>query len=354
MDPERNARIAVPLAILLMGSLMLLGGSLYITKTLSIFYGIGVGATIESLTYNAPLAPLLQSSAVNLTELHTGIIESYVGFVVALILVGASFLMLLRRYDRGTLGSAKRYSTLHSAFSIVYVLLFYLLYSSYSSFFLNEYMFILYVGMGLCIAVDLYLEYAVRTPAARKAHAKTSFSIDPSKPFSNMVMLQEELFPKMSGYLRIVDKHFNSAALTNFHRVVDNSMTNFTKITILTSSEMLDSSFENNIFDLKNELDSSGIALEIKIMEGKDSTEQHERILMDDRVAYKIPPFNIINKKSEHITKINFDDANKRFGYLYGRAIKLDNYIVKRGRDNDTHLGVGNQNKDKTTGDVPK
>ena len=26
---------------------------------------------------------------------------------------------------------------------------------------------------------------------------------------------------------------------------------------------------------------------------------------VDDQVAYKIPPFNIINKKSEHITKVS-------------------------------------------------
>jgi hypothetical protein len=53
---------------------------------------------------------------------------------------------------------------------------------------------------------------------------------------------------------------------------------------------------------------------------------------MDQRNAYKIPPFNIINKRSEHVIKASFRDADRRFSELLNRAIKLENYQVEKDR----------------------
>jgi hypothetical protein len=137
----------------------------------------------------------------------------------------------------------------------------------------------------------------------------------------------------MSGHLRIIDKHFNSTALANLHRIIEGSVANFTKITILTSGEMLDSDTSGDMVDFRSELSAQGVAFEVRLLGERDAVEQHERIMMDDKLAFKVPPFNIINKRSEHITRISHADARNRFNQLLERSTKLENYMVRRGRD---------------------
>ena len=78
---------------------------------------------------------------------------------------------------------------------------------------------------------------------------------------------------------------------------------------------MLDSSFNKEYKDLKNELEGHGTVLEVKLMNNNDAIQQHERFIFDDVIAYKIPPMNIINKKSEHIVKIGRRDRYKSITY---------------------------------------
>ncbi|MEM3460276.1 MAG: hypothetical protein QXO24_03560, partial [Candidatus Micrarchaeaceae archaeon] len=58
------------------------------------------------------------------------------------------------------------------------------------------------------------------------------------------------------------------------------------------------------------------------------------RIIFDDSKAFKIPPLNIINKKSEHITRLSRSDASRRYEELAKGAISYKNYIIKRARGN--------------------
>ncbi len=325
----------IPIMGLNTGSLMVLAGAVYVLKTLAISYGVGLGGAYQSITSNTTIAPAISQFAANLPALHASILEAYGLFLVGLILVGAAFILFIRRYDK-SMGSRSRYTLLHSAFMLMYIFFLYLILSSFYSYFEVLYMYVLYFGIILSLACDAYFEYEIRQPAAAKgARTRRTISIDPSKPFSNVVEMQDNFFPQMSGHLRIVDKHFNSVALGNLHRIADKSLTNFTKITILTSKEMMDSSFGNDMTDFKNELNEMGVGIEVRLMDDKDTIEQHERFIMDDKIAYKIPPFNIINKRSEHITRINHEEANRRFSQLYGRAIKMENYAVKRARDNN-------------------
>ena len=156
-------------------------------------------------------------------------------------------------------------------------------------------------------------------------------SIDPSTPYSNLVKLKEELFDSLKGEVGIVDKHFNSAAMSNLHRLMPTG-NNIKSLTVITSNEMLDSGFGGNYQDLKNELKNGGMEVEVRIMKGEDSSVQHERFIFDDSVAYKIPPLSIIHKKSEHVVKMSVHDAKKRFEYLYQNSVKFENYSVNQGR----------------------
>ncbi len=155
--------------------------------------------------------------------------------------------------------------------------------------------------------------------------------MDPNTPYANLAKLREQLFSTLSGDIKIVDKHFNSTAIANLHRLISDERGNLISIIVITSNEMLDSSFGDNYNDLKKELNNSNIDFQVKIMNKEDSGAQHERFIMDDRTAFKIPPFSIINKKSEHITKINIREAKKRFDYLFQRSVKYENFIVKEG-----------------------
>ena len=336
---DRGLRNFILLGALCFGSFLLIVGAIYMIKDFAILYGAGVGA-YETANFLLPLihgnstaAQILAQTSAQLTDLHKGILESYITLLVALIIMASAFIMLVRRNDKNN-SAVRRYTMMHLAFTVVYILLFFIVISNFYADFQSVYIYIPYVGMFMCVVLDLYIEYKIRMPAPDAAGPRpmSSMSMDPNKPFSNIVAMQDQLFPAMSGHLRIVDKHFNSVALTNFHRLVDKNMSNFTKVSVLTSKEMMDTSFNSNLTDFKNELSDMGVGIEVKLMDDKDAVDQHERIMMDDRIAYKIPPFNIINKRSEHITKINFADANRRFQQLSSRAIKFENYAVKQAR----------------------
>jgi hypothetical protein len=322
----------IALSISGLSSFLLLAGAIYAIKEFSIFYGIGLGAGLQSSASNSPIVPILQSYLTNISSFHQGILESYLLFMIAFMLIGASFINFIRAYDRDVLSGT--YVVLHTAFTVVYILLLFVILSDFAVYLQSAYLYLVYAGAAGAFLSDTYLVYLSRKPSAKQPHMKHAFSINPSTPFSNVINLQDQLFSQMHGHLRIVDKHFNSIALANLHRLIENSMPNFTKISILTSKEMLDSKFNESVSDFRAELSGPGIGLEIRVMDGTDAMQQHERILMDDKIAYKIPPFNIITKRSEHITKINYSEADRRFSQLLDRSIKMENYAVKKGRDN--------------------
>ncbi len=333
---ERKQRNVLVLIALLAGSMLLVAGSLYMLKELAYLYGWGIGATAaaQQLGVNITSSSSAATLISDITILHDGLYESYALALIALVTMASALILFVRRYDKNQ-NSQSTYSLLHSAFTIFYLLILFILVTNLSTSFKLPYLFVTYIGIILCLGADAYMQYDLRKVtffSRPQQRGKTSVTMDPSKPFSNLIALQE-IFGNMSGELKIVDKHFSSSALENLHRISEKSISNFTKMVILTSKEQLDSGFGAAVVDFKKELNERGTGLEVRFMDDKDAVDQHERFMMDDKMAYKIPPFNIINKRSEHITKINFMESDRRFKYLYGRAISLENYSVKRARD---------------------
>ena len=315
-------------------SLILFAGSLYLTKTFAIFWGSGVGATLQATADKVQPIQTIQPITSNLGLFHIAIVISYVLSVLSLVLTSTSLVLYLRREEEDT-NATRTYGLVHSILTVFYALILLVLVSELSAYLQTSYLYIIYLGIALGIIIDGYIQYDIRS-AAGSQHLLTTehdISMDPATPYTNMLNLQHELFSKMAGHLRVVDKHFNTSALENFHRLLDKDIANFTKITILTSKEMLDTNFSVSVTEFNKELESDGVTSEVRIMDDKDSAEQHERFIMDENTAYKIPPLNIINKKSEHITKIKLSDAKSRFYYLYGRGSKIDNYLVRKGHE---------------------
>jgi hypothetical protein len=246
-------------------------------------------------------------------------------------MLGASFVLYINRGSRQSTESQK-YVTIHSVMVFFYVAMFVLIFDGYPINVFRAYFLMLYAAIATVVAIDGYLEFKAHVePMLKSKEMRT----DPNTPYSNMVRLREEIFSTLGGDIRIVDKHFNSQALSNLHRLLESSLQSIKSIEILTSRDMLDSGFNENYTDFKNELNNRGIALNLMLMGEADSAAQHERFIFDGTRAYKIPPLNIINRKSEHIVSLGQGEAERRFDALTKNAIKYDNYVVRQARDNN-------------------
>jgi hypothetical protein len=290
-------------------------------KEVSELYGAGAGAVLQSRADGAQVANVLQPIGSNLSLFHIGGVISYILSLIAMVLFGSALLMVSRRKEDDA-SHALTYGLLNSTFLAIYAIMLITLLSYFASYLSPSYLLVIYGGIVLGAVANAYLQYELRVRASVYTTGG-SLSINPSKPFTNMINLQDEIFSHMSGHLRVIDKHFNSAGLNNLSRLIDGYTSNFTRITVITSKEMQDSKFSASASEFEKEMGEMGIPTEVRVMDQKDAAEQHERLLMDDSVAYKIPPFNIINKKSEHIIKVKSAEARARFHLLYARAGKI-------------------------------
>ncbi len=305
--------------LLITASMVLLGSGIYSIQFFSTQYGIGAGALITSNAANTAIPTILQYSSSQTNFFYQAILESYLITVLGFILFIMAFVLWLHRQN-GYKRYMRVYVPIHLILTMIYTLLLFVIYSSFDFSSYSGILNITYIAIILSFLFDIYLGYKIYEIGIKKKI--TSINIVPSKPYSNMIKLRDELFSTFSGDIGIVDKHFNSQALENLHRLLGEN-NKIKKITIMTYNEMLDSSFSKEYRDLKNELKNIGIELEVRLMKPEEAAEQHERFIFDSESAYKIPPLNIINKKSEHIVKMSRRDAVKRFEELVFNSTKI-------------------------------
>jgi len=186
-----------------------------------------------------------------------------------------------------------------------------------------------YIGSGIGIAAGIYVLAASGRRQVRKV-AK-DFEVNPETPFTNIQILSSRLMSKLSGDIKILDTHFDAVGLKNLARISSGHTGNYKSISVLTKPERLSNELSSAYYDFKRELENKGIAFELRVMSESDSIGQHERLIMDSAIAYKIPPLNIINKKSEHIVGVNHAEAERRFNELWERATKYENLKEKGG-----------------------
>ncbi len=313
--------------ILVAAALVLLANGIFDVQQFGVQYGLGVGAALESSAYNLSVVQSLQPTVIEVKAVYQAILESFMISGIGIVLFGLSLSLLLRNASMMD-KYLDKYVPVHLVLLFVYLLLLVIMHITF-----GFGLYAAYAALGVCVVVDIYLALDARRSLDRKRESE-SIKIDPTTPYANLVAIRERLFGNLSGEVRIVDKHFNSNAISNLYRLFP-SETKISKVSVITSEEMLDSKFGMNYSDLREELLNRGVEFEVRIMRREDSTEQHERFLFDDSLAYKIPPFNIINKKSEHILSMDHAEARKRFDYLYKGAAKLENFAEKKGRRQD-------------------
>ncbi len=327
------------LLLLVLGSLLILGNAIFTVQIFSIQYGLGAGATIQSTADKMNISSVLSGSASEIQMLYNLIMESYIEVLLAIILFAISLVMWIRRSPKNE-SYKKTYILSHAAITIIYVLLFFIIYSNTPSLFYGLFQYVGYFGIVLVLLSDIYLEYFFRRQHATVSRSRRTLSIDPSTPYTNLINIREQIFKGLTGNVYIVDKHLNSAALSNLNRLFSEENGTTRSINILTSAEMFDSGFNVNYNDLRNEFQNRGITVDVWIMDSKDSSSQHERFIADDNSAFKIPPLNIINRKSEHVVRMKVSDARSRYKYLMRGAIKLENYKLKKSRNDESSPDV--------------
>ncbi len=337
-EAEENTNYKYLLILLGMASVVLSAATIYMMQVLSIGYGTyyGIGSLIRSGTLNGVLSQtnltvlsLKASSA--MSSITTAMREVYIIFLLSLGMLGSSFVLYTARRVRHS-PMVRRYTLLHSVLTILYVALFYIVFSSgFSIDLFGSYFLLVYFAMAVAMAVDAYLEFGVHGYGRKLL--KREIRIEAGTPYTNLVKLREGVFSGLSGNVGIVDKHFNSQAISNLHRLIEGNLANVKRIDVLTTREMFDSRFLENYNDFKKELSNAGVELNFMLMADADSVSQHERFIFDDSRAYKIPPLNIINKKSEHVVSFSVKDARGRFESMARNALKYENYLVRQARE---------------------
>ncbi|MEM3227640.1 MAG: hypothetical protein QXR58_01410 [Candidatus Micrarchaeaceae archaeon] len=180
-----------------------------------------------------------------------------------------------------------------------------------------------YFGAVLGIFSALY-PYIWLTKAApiKRPHA---IEINPETPYTNIALLSNRLMKKLEGEISILDQHFDIQGIENLSRLINGNESRYTGFRILANGERFGKEFGRAYLDFKAELAAKKLNIELRVLQENDATMQHERLIMDGSIAYKIPPLNIINRKSEHIVGVNRDEASNRFEELWGRATKYEN-----------------------------
>jgi len=307
----------LPYAALAAGFIAILS-NFYYMQVLSYSVGVVGGAASIIKHYNITPSNSLIASISESSAISIAVHITYVMLPFALIIFAIGIIGLFVKYNRA-LGFGMLFS------SVVFGMLLFVLNSDF------------YLGIGLemlafagvVLGIASSLVFIARTSKKRSSKALRQISINPDTPYSNIIALSRKFFGKLSGDIEILDMHFDEAAIENLSLMLKGNSTGGRSIRILTSASRLGSHFDRSYFDFKQELSNKGVLLELRVMSDSDAQQQHERLVIDSNGAYKIPPLNIINKKSEHIVSISRPDAQARFDEIWQRSTKYENYVKK-------------------------
>ncbi len=310
-------RLADSLSVLIfLGSIMAMLYSLFYMQQLSVAFGTVVGIYATGKAYNVTLGATDALLVSGLSGMDLPLKLSDILFAVSLIMFAIAVLQLFQ-------GKRRIFSLVSLGLAPLFVALAYILETSFS--FAEPYPYFLFGVSGAALAglLNVYMLASQRT--ARGKGLARSINLDPLTPYSNMLKLSDQLIARLDGSIRILDMHFDSKGLQNLAVLLKGKPANCKSVSILTKRERLDSRLVRECRDYADEMHNGGTEFMLRVMDDEDARMQHERLLLDEKHAYKIPPLNIINRKSEHVIRINYKEANRRFSYVWGRGTKLDN-----------------------------
>ncbi|BCS90698.1 MAG: hypothetical protein ARM1_0155 [Candidatus Micrarchaeota archaeon] len=323
----------IELGIALLLALALIFISVSVIQGLSFRYGIAAeeayilsNSSINSTalmkanqSYTSTLITLNSTLAVTITALRLGIDLAFImlfsSLVILLAYTSTAIHIMSNLFKR-----TSKYILVAIISSIIYIMSFIFINLEYQYTF-TLLTIITLASASIIIGISVQLLLYGRSSSNRYL---SSIKISPNEPYSNIIKLRDALFNRFKGSISLLDKHFNSTALENLYRLLSDNG-NIGSIRVITSKEMLDNRFYEDYKDIKREFENRGISFNIYIMNDRVAEEQHERFIFDSEVAYKIPPLNIINKKSEHIVRMPLRDAEERFKEVLSTSTKIEN-----------------------------
>ena len=315
-ESARHARLAY--MALISGFIAMLS-DFYYMQVLSYSVGVVRGVTSIINAYNITPSNTLLASLSGASSLDVAVHLTYIMLPFALIMFAVGAIWLIGR-------SAYRVLSIGMLFSsIIFALLLAVLDA-------DSYLGLM-IGLGSFLGVALGVISSIKelqiSNAKQGSRVPRPISINPETPYSNILVLSKRFFGKLKGDISILDMHFDSKAIENLLALISGNEHNHGSLRILTTANRLGSHFERGYFDFRDELANKGISLELRVMSDNDAVQQHERLIIDAQNAFKIPPLNIINKKSEHIVAINRREALSRFEEIWQRSTKYENYNKK-------------------------
>ena len=246
-----------------------------------------------------------------------GLYMTYILLPFGLIALAMSVLLLFSRSHSRMGWAAVAFS------SIVIMVVAIIVEATFGGHYLTTYSLLLYIGVTITLAPSAYLTVHTRKEE-RTAHARP-IAINPDTPYTNMLVLSGRLMSRLGGNIRILDMHFDAKALENLSRLIQGREDSYKSFMVVAKKDRLGREFSADYADFVNEMKKKGVGFELRVVPEELIAEQHERLILDDSSAYKIPPLNIINKKSEHIIGVNYSEARSRFDYLWSKSTKLEN-----------------------------
>lgn len=184
---------------------------------------------------------------------------------------------------------------------------------------------IAYAAVLLVFAGSAYPLWKTYYRAKFTKRSPPPVTINPETPYTNMRLISNRIMRRLNGNIRILDMHFDTNSLDNLMQLAGKHTQQYNRILVLTSSMRLGTDFGKSYRDFKSEMSNKKVLFELRILSQEEAAKQHERLLMDENIAYKIPPLNIINRKNEHIVGINHDAAMRTFDNLWSKATKYEN-----------------------------
>jgi hypothetical protein len=140
--------------------------------------------------------------------------------------------------------------------------------------------------------------------------------ISPSTPFSN-IRRARQLVASLKGHVFWVDKHFDAKA---FDVICDAAAApRITQFTIISGPEHCTSKAKGEYGRLRQEMQSRGVSLEWRIVDGATMPTFHDRWILDGDQCWNVPPVNTIFKgqASEMLRSQSRPDID---AYLRGSA----------------------------------
>ena len=320
MNRDNSLNISAILAMI--GGFITLLYTFYFMQQLSYSIGVYSGISTAIRAYNisnATAGSTLYAAISQSTTLLLALHLTYALLPFAVIMLAISVIWLFSRSYYKFTGSMLVIS------AIIYIILIAILEFDFS--FKNTiYSFpIAYIGCALVIVVGAYSMIKIEYKPQTTKRPLQQISIDSETPYSNMKMLSDRLMKKLSGEIKILDMHFDTNGLDNLMQLVGKNVSQYTQISVLTSTMRLGYEFDKSYSNFKSELANKNVIFELRVLNQEEAAKQHERVLIDGSTAYKIPPLNIINKKNEHIVGINHREAQTRFNNLWAKATKFEN-----------------------------